>query len=139
MWCYYMTVLCSKNFITSKFSPCSIRPWICKVNWSIVPCILRWHYTEVCGHIHALLVVASQKQPQEPFKERLSGPLSQSGCCRDRTISCYYQELNPDILVIHSVGELFYSMTYLGHIYKKIKLLNVTQGNVLLKVKPATK
>jgi len=85
-----------------------------------------------------LLLVAPQKQPQQPFNERLSGPLSQSGHCGDRKISCYYQELNPDILVIQSVGELIYSMTYLGHIYKKIKSLNVTQGTVL-KVKPATK
>jgi hypothetical protein len=57
----------------------------------------------------------------------------------DRKISWYYQELNPDILVIQSAGQLLYSMSYLGHIYKKIKSLNVTHGNALLKVKPATK
>jgi len=47
--------------------------------------------------------------------------------------------MNPDILVIQSVGELLYSMTYLGHKYKKTKSLNVTQANALLKVKSATK
>jgi len=69
-----------QTFPTGKFSPCSIRPWICKGSWSIVPCILRQHYTKVCGQIHALLLVGPQNSPSN-HSMRLSGPLSQSGHC----------------------------------------------------------
>lgn len=107
-----------QTFPTSKFSPCSIMPWICKVSCfapcsptKTAPATIQWETEWTLEPVWTLW----------------------------RQISCYYQELNPDILVIQSVGELLFSMTYLGHKYKNIKSMNATQGNALLKVKPATK
>jgi len=127
-----------QTFPTGKFSPCSIRPWIYKGSWSIVPCILRQHYTEVCGQIHALLLVGPQNSPSN-HSVRLSGPLSQSGHCGRQK----------DFLILPGTEPWYSGHPVCGRVtllndlswshIQENKVTELTHGNALLKIKPATK